>query len=85
MMAVAGSETSFDRGRAQIELLAGHTVTRKAVERHAESIGDDIAKEERVQIQGVIQLDLPLVAGPPIPVLYIEMDGTGVPVVPGDS
>ena len=85
MMAVVGSETSFDRGRAQIELLAGLTVTRKAVERHAEAIGDDIAKEEQVQIQGVIQLDLPLVAGPPIPVLYIEMDGTGVPVVPAET
>ena len=28
-----------------------------------------------------IQLDLPVVAGKPIPVLYVEMDGTGVPVV----
>ena len=32
-------------------------------------------------MQKAIQLDLPVVAGKPIPVLYVEMDGTGVPVV----
>jgi hypothetical protein len=26
-------------------------------------------------------LDLPAVAGEPIPILYVQMDGTGVPVV----
>ena len=85
MMAVVGSETSFDRGRAQMELLAGLTVTRKAVERHAEAIGEDITKHEQVQIQRALQLDLPVVAGPGIPVLYIEMDGTGVPVVSAET
>ena len=81
MMAVVGSETSFDRGRTQMELLAGLAVTRKAVERHAEAIGEDIIRHEQVAIQRALQLDLPAVAGPRIPVLYIEMDGTGVPVV----
>ena len=33
------------------------------------------------EIEKAIQLDLPVVLGKPIPVLYIEMDGTGVPVV----
>lgn len=32
MRSAVGSETSFDRGRAQLELLAGLTVTRKAVD-----------------------------------------------------
>jgi hypothetical protein len=81
MLAVVGSETSFDRGRTQLELLAGLTVTRKAVERHAEAIGGDIAKREQTQIQRALQLDLPVVVGPRIPILYIEMDGTSVPVV----
>lgn len=85
MMAVVGSETSFDRGRTQMELLAGLTVTRKAVERQAEAIGEDIAQRERAQIQRAVQLDLPIVIGPRIPVLYIEMDGTGVPVVPAET
>lgn len=28
-----------------------------------------------------MQLDLPIGVGPPIPVLYVQMDGTGVPIV----
>ena len=85
MMAVVGSETSFDRGRNQMELLAGLVVTRKAVERHAEAIGSDIAKHEQASIRRTRQLDLPVVAGPRIPILYIEMDGTGVPVVRAET
>ncbi len=42
MMAVVGSETSFDQGREQLELLAGLPVTTKAVERHAEALGAEI-------------------------------------------
>jgi hypothetical protein len=26
-------------------------------------------------------LDLPIVIGKPVPILYVQMDGTGVPVV----
>ena len=42
MMAVVGSESSFEQGREQLELLAGIAVTAKAVERQAEAIGADI-------------------------------------------
>jgi hypothetical protein len=80
MMAVVGSDASFDKGREQMELLAGLKVTRKAVERHAEAIGGDIAQRQQTEIQHAVQLDLPAIGGSPIPVLYIEMDGTGVPV-----
>lgn len=38
MLALVGSEAPFDRGRRQIELLAGLEVTTKSVERTAESI-----------------------------------------------
>jgi hypothetical protein len=85
MMAVVGSDTSFHHGREQLELLAGLTVTRKAVERHAEEIGADIARCQQAEIQRAVQLPLPHLAGPQIPVLYIEMDGTGVPVVPAET
>jgi hypothetical protein len=85
MLAAVGSETSFDRGRVQLELLAGLTVTRKAVERHAEAIGDDIAKREQAQIQRALQLDLPVFVRPRIPILYIEMDGTSVPVISAET
>ena len=85
MMAVVGSDTSFHHGREQLELLAGLTVTRKAVERQAEGIGADVARCQEAEIQRAAQLPLPHLAGPEIPALYIEMDGAGVPVVPAET
>lgn len=79
MTALVGSETSFDRGRVLLDELAGVELTAKAVEREAEAIGADIAAREQVEIDRAIQLDLPQISGPEIPILYIEMDGTGVP------
>ena len=81
MQALVGQDAPFDHGREQIKVLAGLEVTTKSVERNAEAIGADIAQREREQIEKAIQLDLPVVLGKPIPVLYVEMDGTGVPVV----
>jgi hypothetical protein len=81
MQAVVGQETPFDHGREQMKLLAGLEVTTKAVERTAEAIGDDIARGEQQEVQRAVQLDLPLVIGAPVPILYVQMDGTGVPVV----
>ena len=81
MQALVGQDAPFDHGREQIKVLAGLEVTTKSVERTAEAIGEDIAQREREQIEKAIQLDLPVVLGKPIPVLYVEMDGTGVPVV----
>ncbi len=81
MHALVGQEASFDHGREQMRVLAGLEVTTKAVERTAEAIGEDIAQAEQEQIQRAVQLDLPIVVGEPVPVLYVQMDGTGVPVV----
>jgi hypothetical protein len=81
MLALIGSEVPFDHGRRQIQLLAGLEVTAKAVERTAEAIGSDIAQDEHREIQRAVQLDLPVIVGERIPILYIEMDGTGIPVV----
>jgi hypothetical protein len=81
MLGTVGSETSFEKGRQQLELLAGLTVTAKAVERHAEAIGADIETREQAAIHRARQLELPARAGPAVPILYIEMDGTGVPMV----
>lgn len=81
MLALVGSEVPFDHGRRQIELLAGLNVTTKAVERTAEAIGGNIASRERMAVNQAIQLDLPIIVGEPIPVLYVQMDGTGIPVV----
>jgi hypothetical protein len=81
MMAVVGSETSFEHGRQQLELLAGIEVTAKAVERQAEAIGDDIVQKEKLRATGALQLELPEILGPAVPILYIEIDGTQVPMV----
>lgn len=80
MMAAVGSETSFERGSEQLELLAGVAVGAKAVERHAEAIGGAIAEREREEIRRAKQLELPEICSPAAEILYIEMDGTGVPV-----
>jgi hypothetical protein len=64
-----------------MKLLAGLEVTTKAVERTAEAIGEHIATHEQVEIQRGMQLDLPIVIGEPVEILYVQMDGTGVPVV----
>lgn len=85
MMAVVGSETSFDQGREQLRLLAGLEVTTKAVERQAEALGADIAAQEQAALPRGLPLPLPQVGGPEIPVLYVEMDGTGVPVVSAET
>lgn len=84
MMARVGAKESFDEGRQDLEELAGIRVTSKEVGRVAEAIGsqvEGIAHRERVQIiRGGI---IPFV--PPTPILYIAMDGTGVPVVPSET
>jgi hypothetical protein len=85
MMALVGSAASFNQGREQLEVLAGLKVTAKAVERHAEAIGADVAAEEQAEITRALQLELPTLGGPEIPVLYIEMDGTGVPMVASET
>ena len=81
MQALVGQQAPFEQGREQLRLLAGLQVTTKSVERVAESIGADIAQREQQEIDHAVQLDLPILIGEPVPILYIQMDGTGVPVV----
>ena len=85
MLSVVGSEAPFDHGRQQMKLLAGLAVTTKAVERTAEAIGADIAARQQEETNRARQLDLPIPIGPPIPVLYLELDGTGVPMVRAET
>ncbi|MGO9273502.1 MAG: hypothetical protein ACLQOO_25245 [Terriglobia bacterium] len=63
MMAAVGRETSFERGRQPLELLAGVKVTTKAIERQAEAIGAEIAAQEQEEIRQGVQLELPEVPG----------------------
>jgi hypothetical protein len=85
MMALVGSDGPFEQGRRQMEELAGLVVTSKTIERHAETIGNDIARREDAEVQRAIQLDLPQVQVADIPVMYVEMDGTGIPVVTSET
>jgi hypothetical protein len=81
MLAAVGHEGPFEQGRKQMELLAGLSVTTKAVERTAEAIGEDIEVGQQQERRRALQLELPIPLGPRIPILYVEMDGTGIPVV----
>lgn len=82
MMALVGSQSSFVSGRQQMEWLAGLKVTAKSVERIAESIGSDIAKREKQRIRENMQAkQTPMSKGEEIPILYVQADGSGIPVV----
>ena len=81
MQAMLGQAAPFDQGREQMKVLAGLQVTAKSVERTAEAIGAHVAQREQKDIKQALQLHLPAVAREPIPILYVQMDGTGVPVV----
>jgi hypothetical protein len=85
MLASVGSEAPFAQGRDQIQLLAGLEVTAKAIERTAESIGADVEARQQQEIRRAKQLSLPVIAGPPIPYLYVQMDGTQVFVVKSET
>jgi hypothetical protein len=81
MQALVGQAAPFDHGREQMKVLAGLEVTAKSVERTAEALGADIAQREREEIHKALPWDLPVGRGEPIPILYVQMDGTGIPVV----
>jgi hypothetical protein len=81
MQAVVGQEAPFDQGRQQMKLLADLEVTTQAVERTAEAIGENIEARQQEEIQRAMQLDLLIIVGEPVRILYVQMDGTGVPVV----
>jgi hypothetical protein len=81
MQALVGQAAPFEQGREQLQVLAGLEVTAKSVERTAEGLGAELVQREQEQSQQALQLPLPTVTGEPIPILYVQMDGTGIPVV----
>lgn len=85
MLAVVGNDAPFAHGREQMKLLADLDVTTKAVERTAEAIGADIAAQQENEIGRAMQWELPIAIGPPISILYVQIDGTGVPMVKAET
>jgi len=71
-----GQDVPGDHGRQRMKLLADLEVAIKAVERPAEAFGEDIAAREQAEIQPAVQLDLPMVMGKAVPIVYVQMDGS---------
>ena len=71
MVGIAAGEMSFGHASAALRELAGLEVGAKQVERHAEALGRDIARDE-----------LEVVDPEPATgkTLYVGLDGTGVPM-----
>lgn len=71
MIGTSASMVSFKEAAQLLEELAGLQVNTKQVERTAEALGREIARDER-------EVTEPLIA--PAPTMYLGMDGTGVPM-----
>lgn len=69
-----GSMVSFKEGHELLDELAGVTVSIKHVERTAESLGREVAEDERSVVEA------PLATEVVAPTLYLGMDGTGIPI-----
>jgi len=51
MQALVGQDAPFDQGRQQLKLLADLEVTTKAVERTAETLGEDVARGDQQEVR----------------------------------
>ena len=67
---------SFEESSALLHELAGVEVSVSQVQRAAESLGAEIAADERVCVERMAQ---------PAPTMYLGMDGTGVPMRPSEG
>jgi hypothetical protein len=73
MVGTVGALVSFEEGSALLQELAGVPVDAKKVERTAETLGKEIAEDERLHSEPLDSLSLPQT-------LYLGMDGTGIPL-----
>jgi hypothetical protein len=73
MIGTVGAMVSFEEGSALLAELAGIDIDTKQVERVAEKLGADVAADEKRNMH-------PLESEPVPPVLYLGLDGTGVPM-----
>ena len=71
MVGLAAAMVSFQESSELLDQLAGLPVDAKQVERTAEALGREIAKDERAVVEP---------SPPSAPTLYLGMDGTGVPM-----
>ena len=74
MVGRVGAMVSFAEGHELLRELAGVDVATTHVERAAEDLGREVAEGERHVVEP------PVTSAPLAPTLYLEVDGTGVPM-----
>jgi hypothetical protein len=82
MIALAGAEASFARAAGLIAGLAGITVSPRTIERSAEASGAAARAANASEATAIRERRIvPMTPPAPLPdMLYVEVDGTGVPV-----
>ena len=71
MIGAAAAMVSFEESHELMRELAGLEVNAKRVERTAEALGKEIARDERAVVEA---------SEPSAPTMYLGMDGTGIPM-----
>jgi hypothetical protein len=85
MMARAGSRGTFKEAKEDLKVYAGIVVSPKDVERVAERIGEQVETWQGTERGKLLQIEAPTTEDKSTPVLYVEMDGTGVPMVKSET
>ncbi len=87
MTALAGAEVSFARAAGLLAGLAGVTISPRTVERSAEASGATARAAAGAEAAAIVARQITVLPPPaPLPdMLYVETDGTGVPVRPSET
>jgi len=82
MVTRTGTQEPFARASRDLRELAGISIPAKQVERVAEASGERAKHQTEAELEDYLTgRVLPLPPPMPIPVLYVTVDGTGVPMV----
>ena len=80
-----GAKEPFGEVAKDLRELAGVRLSRKDCERIAESIGEDMERRDRLERERLRFREPPAPEAPKtLDTLYVEFDGTGVPMVPAE-
>jgi hypothetical protein len=87
MLARAGAEVPFGKAAALVKDLAGVAVNARTIERSAEASGAAARQAGAAEAAAIRARTIrPLPPPDPVPdMLYVETDGTGVPMRPGET
>ena len=80
LMARLGSRDSFEAGSQDLKTYSGIDVDAKDIERVSEAIGTEIMQQEATERAVYLNQQPSLPIDACIPVMYVECDGTGVPM-----